>query len=53
MLKDNKQMLLGVFVGILMGQYLGANIEGLSLSDFSFLNIFDGKPLIVYKDDDK
>lgn len=29
MLKDNKQMLLGVFVGLLMGQYLGVKIEGL------------------------
>lgn len=28
MLKDNKQMLLGVFIGILMGQYLGVKIEG-------------------------
>jgi len=29
MLKDNKQMLLGVFVGLLMGQYLGVKIEGI------------------------
>jgi hypothetical protein len=28
MLKDNKQMLLGVFVGLLAGQYLGVKIEG-------------------------
>ena len=28
MLKDNKQMLLGVFVGLLMGQFLGMNVEG-------------------------
>ena len=27
-LKDNKQMLLGVFVGLLAGQYLGVKIEG-------------------------
>jgi len=30
MLKDNKQMLLGVFVGLLAGQYLGVKIEGIS-----------------------
>ena len=29
MLKDNKQMLLGVFVGLLGGQYLGVKIEGM------------------------
>jgi hypothetical protein len=29
-LKDNKQMLLGVFVGVLAGQFLGLKIEGLS-----------------------
>ena len=28
MLKDNKQMLLGVFVGLLAGQYLGVKVEG-------------------------
>jgi hypothetical protein len=27
-LKDNKQMLLGVFVGVLAGQFLGLRIEG-------------------------
>ena len=31
MLKDNKQMLLGVFVGLLAGQYLGVKIEGMGL----------------------
>ena len=31
MLKDNKQMLLGVFVGLLAGQYLGVKIEGMAL----------------------
>ena len=37
MLKDNKQMLLGVFVGLLAGQYFGVKIEG------GFWNsVFDG-----------
>jgi len=30
-LKDNKQMLLGVFVGLLMGQYFGVTIEGIKV----------------------
>ena len=29
-LKDNKQMLLGVVVGLLMGSFFGVRIEGLS-----------------------
>ena len=28
-LKDNKQMLLGVLMGLLMGQYLGLKVEGI------------------------
>ena len=35
-LKDNKQMLLGVFVGVLASQFLGLRIEGFKLGGFDF-----------------
>lgn len=41
MLKDNKQMLLGVFVGILAGQYLGVTIEGSGERDLTHVSSFD------------
>jgi len=48
MLKDNKQMLLGVFVGLLMGQYLGVKIEGLwspaGLTDWVVEHLGSGYP---------
>jgi len=35
-LKDNKQMLLGVFVGVLLQQFMGVEgVQGLKVSDFN------------------
>lgn len=41
-LKENKQMILGVFVGILLHQFMGIGIEGMDCENHSGEEITDG-----------
>ena len=36
-LKDNKQMLLGVLIGLLMGKYLPVRIEGMDTDEYGIV----------------